>query len=147
MCCNYRALNNKTISDSHLLPRVQDAIASLNGKKWSFLLDQQKAYHQIYLDPESHTLTAFITPWGLYEWVRVSFGLPNAPAEFQRYVENFLTDLRDKFAFPYLVDVLVYSDDFDSHVDRLSKVFHISRENGIKFKAKNTTYFKSSSIF
>ena len=67
LCCDYRALNNKTISDSHPLPRVRDDIDSLNGKKWFSLLDQQKAYHQIYLDPESCPLTTFITPWGLYE--------------------------------------------------------------------------------
>ena len=76
----------------------------------------------------------------------VSFRVSNAAAEFQRYMENCLTDVRDKFASLYLDDVLVYSDDFDSHVDHLRKVFHISRENGIKVKAKNTTYFKSRSI-
>ena len=87
-------------------------------------------------------LTAFITPWGLYEWVRVPFGLSNAPAEFQRYMENCLTDIRDKFASLYLDDVLVYSDDFDSHVDHLRKVFQIVRENGIKVKAKKCKLFQ-----
>ena len=72
-----------------------------------FFIIPKKAYRQIYLDPESHRLTAFITPWGLYESVRVLFGLSNVPAEFQRYMENCLTDVRDKFAFPYLDDVLV----------------------------------------
>ena len=67
LCCDYRALNNKTIFDRHPLPRVQDAIDSLNGKKFFSLIDQQKTYHQIYLDLESRPLTAFITPWGLYE--------------------------------------------------------------------------------
>ena len=65
LCCDYRALNNKNISDRHPLPRVQDAIDSLNGKTWFSLLDQQKTYHQIYLDPESRPLTTFIKPWGL----------------------------------------------------------------------------------
>ena len=65
-CCDYGALNKKTAVDQHPLPRVQDALDSLNGKKWFSSLDQQKAYHQIYLDPESRPLTAFITLWGLY---------------------------------------------------------------------------------
>ena len=65
LCCHYRALNNKTISDRHPLPRVPDATDSLNGKKWFSLLDQKKATHQIYLGPESLLLTTFITPWGL----------------------------------------------------------------------------------
>ena len=103
-----------------------------------FFIDQQKDYHQIYLDPESRPLTAFTTPWGLYEWVRVPFGLSNAPAEFQRYMENCLIDVREKFAFPYLGDVLVYSDDFDSRDDHLRKVFQILRENGIQSQKKGT---------
>ena len=150
MCCNYRALNNKIISDGHPLPRVQDAIDSLNGKKWFSLLHQQKAYHQIYRDPESCPLTAFITPWGLYECVRVPFGLSSAPAEFQTYMENYLTEVRDKFALRYLDDVLVYSDDFDSHVDQIiyvNKVFQILTGNDIKVKAKKkANYFKRRSI-
>ena len=57
-------------------------------------------------------------------------------------MENCLTDVRDKFAFLYLYDVLVYSDDFDSHVDHLRKVFRILIENGIKVKAKNYKLFQ-----
>ena len=79
---------------------------------------------------------------GLYQWVRVPFGLSNVPAEFQRYMENCLTDVRDKFACPYLDNVLVYSDDFDSYVDHLLKLFQILRENGIKVKAKNCKLFQ-----
>ena len=91
---------------------MQDVLDSFNSKKWFSLMDQQKAYHQIYLDPESRPLTALKTPWGLYEWVRVSFGLCNAPTEFQGHMENCLLDVRDEFAFPYLNNVLVCSDDF-----------------------------------
>ena len=74
--------------------------------------------------------------------MRVSFWLSNAPADFQRYMENCLTDVRDKFAFPYLDDVIVYSYDFDSHVDHLRKVFQILRENDIKVKAKKCKLFQ-----
>ena len=53
LCCNFRALHKKIISNGHILRRVQDAIGSLKEKKWFSLLDQQKAYHQIYIDPDS----------------------------------------------------------------------------------------------
>ena len=99
--CDFRVLNKRTVVDRHLLLRVQDAVDSLNGKKWFSVLDQQKAYRQIYLDPGSRPLAAFITPWGLYEWVRVPFGLCNAPAKFKRNMENYLLDVRDEFAFPH----------------------------------------------
>ena len=75
--------------------------------------------------------------------MRVSFGLSYALAEFQRYMGNCLLDVRDKFAFPYLDDVVQYSDDFDSHIYHLRKVFQVLRENGIKVKAKKWKLFRS----
>ena len=77
--------------------------------------------------------------------MRVPFGLSDAPTEFQRYMENCLSDVRNKFAFPYLDDLLVYPDDFDSHVDHLRRVFQILTENDIKVKAKKFKLFQNLS--
>ena len=88
-------------------------IDSLKGRKNLSVLDQRKVNHQIYLDAESCPLTAWITPWVLYEWVRIPFGLINALAEFQRLMENTLFDMRNEFAFP---------DTFDDHLKHLKKV-------------------------
>ena len=57
-------------------------------------------------------------------------------------MENCLTDVRDKFAFPFFHDVIVYSDDFDSHVDHLHKMFQILKENSIKVKVKKCKLFQ-----
>ena len=73
LCCDYRKLNSKTIPDRHPLPRIQD-ILDLCGNKYFSLLDQSKAYHQLKLDPERRKYTAFITPWGLYEWYAFLLG-------------------------------------------------------------------------
>ena len=138
LCCNYCSLNSKTQVDRHPLLRIQDVIDSLKGNKYFSVLDQQQAHHQIYPDAKNHPLTPFITPWDLNEWVSAPFGLTNATAEFQRFMENAWGE----FVFPYVGDSLAFFHTFVDHLNHLKKLFQILREKGIKVTANKCKLFQ-----
>ena len=91
---------------------------------------------------ESCHLTAFIIPWSLFEWIRIPFGLMNAPPSFQHFMERCLGDMRDVLCIPYLDDMLGYSDTFEDHLQHLKKVLQRRRQNGIEFKASKFNLFQ-----
>ena len=143
MCVDYRALNAKTIPDSQPIPRIQDILDALGGSKWFSTLDMSKAYHQGYIEEESRHLTAFATPWTLYKWVRIPFGLRNAPPGFQRYMNHALRDYKGVICEPYIDDVLCFSKDtFEDHVMKLDVILERLEEQGIKLRAEKCVFGK-----
>lgn len=73
LCCDYRELNQKSVLVRHQIPKIQDMLDALSGSTWFSVLNQVKAYHKGFLDEKSQPLSAFITPWGLYQWKRIPF--------------------------------------------------------------------------
>ena len=132
LCIDYRELNHKTVRDRHPIPRIQETLDNLGGSLWFSVLDLGKAYHQGFIEKGSRHLTAFITPWGLYEWTRIPFGLSNAPAQFQRYMEDCLEGIRDEICI----------QDLEQHVENLRTVLRRLRKHGIKLKPSKCHLFQ-----
>ena len=102
-CIDLRKLNARTVKDAYSIPRIEDALDSLNGACIFTSLDLKSGYWQVELDKESIPLTAFtVGPLGFYECVRMPFGLTNAPATFQRLMESCLGDLHLSWCIIYL---------------------------------------------
>ena len=106
------------------------------------MLDQTSSYYQGYISKADQEKTAFVTPWGLYQWIRVPFGLKNALSCFQRFMEETLDGLQDESAMPFLDDVIVFSKCFNNHVKHIKTVPQRLIEKGIKLKASKCDLFK-----
>ena len=142
LCIDFRRLNRKTIPDRHPIPRIQDILDDLGGNSWFSTLDMSQAYHQGMMHEDSRKFTAFSTPWSLLEWIRIPYGITNAPPAFQRFINNCLYGLRDKVCMAYLDDVLVFSKTFSEHIVNLRKVLRCLAAKGVKLNLGKCVVFK-----
>ena len=140
---DYRGLNAKTKKDSYPLPQIADALDCFSGSVWFSKIDMTQGFWQIELDKESRKKTAFTTPQGLYEFVRMPFGLCNAPACFQRAMTCCLEGLNWEIALCFLDDVIVFAKDFDTHLERLQIIFRRLRDNNLKIKPKKCEFLQT----
>ena len=142
LCCDYRALNAKSLRDAHCLPRIQESLDSLAGAEWFICLDLSAAYNQVPIKPEDQHKTAFTTPFGLYEWVRMSFGLMNSPATFQRLMNELFRKELFQLMLCYLDDILIHGKSLSELLDRLDIVLSRLSENGLKLELSKCSFFK-----
>ena len=125
----------------HPLPKIDEMYAKLKGAKVFSTIDLRSGYHHITLDKSSRAKTAFVTPFGKYEFLMVPFGLAQAPAYFQLLMNKVLKGL--KFAMTYLDDIIIFSENELQHLEHLEIVFSHLREAGLKMKCSKCDFFKS----
>lgn len=141
-CVDYHKLNGVTKKDVYPLRRIDDIFDTLSGAKFFSTIDLAAGYWQIGLDPSTSAKSAFVTHRRLHEFVRMPFGMCNAPATFQRLMEVVLAGLLWKNCFVYIDDVLVCSATFEEHLTHLEEVLSRLRQVGLRLKAKKCLFLR-----
>ena len=133
-CGDFRRLNVQTQPDKYTCPNIGDLTARLSGCTVFSKLDLRKGYHQVPVRNADIKKTAIITPFGLFEFLRMPFGLRNAGQTFQRMMDNVLAGL--DYTFVYLDDVLVASPDHEQHAVHLREVLSRLSKHGLVLNAE-----------
>ncbi|KAJ9512185.1 hypothetical protein QJQ45_012664 [Haematococcus lacustris] len=147
MCVDYRQLNKITLRDQYPLPRVDDLFDRLAGCTVFSSLDLQAGYHQIRIPDEDVPKTAFRTPTGLYQFKVLCFGLTNAPATFQRVMNNAFADVINDCALVYIDDILIMSKSVPDHFNHLRRVLELLRKHQFQAKLSKCEFLKTALKF
>ena len=109
MCIDYQELKKLTVKNRYLLPHIGDLFDQLQGKTVFSKIDLRSGYHQLRIKDEDIPKTAFMTRYGHYEFMVMSFGLTNAPAAFMDLMNRVFKDYLDRFVIMFIDDILIYS--------------------------------------
>ena len=152
LCVNYQAINSllppvkkafskaKGVLTLVPLPKIDEIYAQLKGSKIYSTFDMRSGYYHMGLSEESRPNSVFVSSYGKWEFKRCPFGLAQAPAYFQRLVNEVLSGLT--FAFGYLDDILVFSPDMESHLEHLSILFERLWSTDLKLKEVKCNFLK-----
>ena len=139
LCVDYRKLNGLTPIDAYPMPRIDDLIDKLGKAKYITTLDLTRGYWQVPLKPEARPKTAFLTPFGLYQFTVMPFGLSGAPATFQRMMDNLTRGLNESTG-AYLDDLVIYSSTWEEHLQHVRAVLSRLREAGLTAKPRKCQF-------
>ena len=147
-CIDFRQLNSRTKKDAYPLPRMQETMESMEGARFFSTMDLKLGFWQVKMAKDSQQYTAFMVgSMGVYEFLRMPYGLCNAPATFQRLMQNCLRELNLTYALIYLDDVIVFSRTEQEHLHRLWVVFGQFLEHGLKLKPSKCHFLHDGITF
>lgn len=147
MVIDYRALNEKTIGDAYPLPNINEILDQLGSAKYFSIFDLASGFHQIPMNPKDAPKTAFSTPYGHYQFKRMPFGLRNAPATFQRLMNNVLSGLQGNELFVYLDDIVIYARSLEEHEHKFNRLMERLREANLQLQPDKCEFLRKEVVY
>ncbi len=146
LCVDYRKLNAITVKEPYYIPQFEEMVECVGKGCVLSKVDLSKGFHQVAVAVEDREKTAFVCPFGKFQYVRMPFGLTNAPSVFQRLMDVVLVDCM-KFAKVYIDDVLVVSEGWSEHLGHLKMLFGILLKAGLTCKLTKCVFGKRRLMF
>lgn len=144
---DYRKINEKTINDKYPIPNISDILDKLGKANYFSTLDLASGFHQIEIHSDDTPKTAFTVEHGHFEFVRMPFGLKNAPSTFQRVMDNVLQGLQGKICLVYMDDIIIFSTSLQEHIINLKTVFERLREANFKIQLDKSEFLHKEVSF
>jgi hypothetical protein len=144
---DYRQLNKVTKPDAYPLPKISDMLDALAHSKYFSTLDLTSGFWQVAMHAVDQEKTAFSTKFGTYEFTVMPFGLMNAPATFQRLMDNVFYDVTWKFVLVYMDDIIIYSKSLEDHCAHLEQVLQLLIKAGLKLNPDKCDFFRKQILF
>ena len=140
MVIDYRSLNQKTTPDRYPMPEINYVIDQLKGQKYFTTLDLASGFHQIKMKDKDIQKTAFSINNGKYEFTRMPFGLKNAPAIFQRAIDDVLREHIGKICYVYIDDVIIFGRTLEEHLKNLNTVLKALNKANLKIQLDKSEF-------
>ncbi|KAI5716006.1 hypothetical protein M8J77_025889 [Diaphorina citri] len=146
MVVDYRNVNSKTITDKYPMPNIEDLLDRLHNCKYFSTIDLASGFHQIEMDPKSIAKTAFNAGTSAhFEYVRMPFGLKNAPATFQRCMNEILQSVPNTVV--YLDDILLFTENKEDHFRILELIMKRLSDHNMKLQLDKSEFLKTETTY
>ena len=147
MVTDFRALNSNTIPESHPMPLIKDQIARLTGANYLSLLDLVSGFYQIPIAEDSIEYTAFVTPDGHYEYLKMAMGLKNSPSCFTRAVLKALGPLAHTHVAAFMDDLMIFASTIDEALTRLDETLHALTSAGFVLNPEKCSFLVTKVLY